>query len=76
METATVMAKPKKKDSDPAQAKKPKGFALPAVRGSEEWQAWVERLMEHDRSNWPDLIDRALVAYAKATGFSERPPKR
>jgi hypothetical protein len=76
METATVMAKSKKKAPEPVQAKKPKGFALPAVRGSEEWQAWVERLMEHDRSNWPDLVDRALVAYAKGAGFKEAPPKR
>ena len=63
--------------TEPAPAKKkPKGFALPAVRGSDEWGAWVQRLIEHDRSSWPDLVDKAVVAYAKAVGFKESPPRR
>ncbi len=56
--------------------KRPKGFAMPAVRGSEEWRAWVERLIDHDRTSWPDLVDRALAAYAKSVNFEEPPPKR
>jgi hypothetical protein len=57
-------------------AKKPKGFAMPAIRGSEEWRVWVERLLDHDRSSWPDLVDRALAVYAKSMGFKDPPPKR
>jgi len=62
---------------EPAQAaKKPKGFALPSIRGSDEWKAWVERLADADRASLPDLIDHALVAYAKKIKFNEPPPKR
>jgi hypothetical protein len=57
-------------------AKKPKGFALPPVRGSEDWKGWVERLAEFDRSSLPDLLDRALVAYAKQIKFKDAPPRR
>jgi hypothetical protein len=57
-------------------AKQPKGFALPPVRGSKEWKAWVERLAEFDRASLPDLVDRALVAYAKQIKFRDAPPRR
>jgi hypothetical protein len=56
-------------------AKQPKGV-LPAVRGSEEWRAWVDRLCDFDRVPYPVLIDRALAEYAKSVGFKEAPPKR
>jgi hypothetical protein len=76
------MAKAKKPTnpevSEPAKApaRKPKGFALPPVRGSAEWGEWVGRLADHDRSSYPDLVDRALAAYAKQAGFKDAPPKR
>jgi hypothetical protein len=57
-------------------AKEPKGFAMPAVRGSAHWQEWVRGLLEHDRSDWPDLVDKALVAYAKQIGFKTEAPRR
>lgn len=56
--------------------RKPKGFALPPVRGSEEWGEWVGRLAVSERLGYPDLVDRALADYAKQVGFKEAPPKR
>jgi hypothetical protein len=72
------MARPKKTEGahEEKPAKQPKGFAMPPVRGSEAWRGWVDRLIDHDRSSWPDLVDKALVAYAKAVGFKEAPPRR
>jgi len=72
MAKSAVMAK-KRPAGEPA--KQPKGV-LPAVRGSDEWRAWVERLAEFDRVSFPILIDRALAEYAKGIGFAEPPPKR
>lgn len=47
------------------------------VRCSPDWAAWVRDLAEHDRSgNVADLIDRALVAYAREVGFARQAPKR
>jgi hypothetical protein len=45
------------------------------VRGRVDWKNWLVRFAEHDRADMVDLIDHALTAYAKATGF-EAPPKR
>jgi hypothetical protein len=45
------------------------------VRGNQAWKDWLVRFAEFNRSDMVDLIDDALVAYAKAKGF-EAPPKR
>jgi hypothetical protein len=69
------MGRPKKSATTEA-TKEPKGFAMPAVRGSAPWREWVRGLLEHDRSDWPDLVDKALVAYAKSIGYKEAAPRR
>ena len=53
----------------------PKGNVF-SIRGSEEWRAWVGRLADHDRLKVADVIDKALVAYAKEQGFDEPAPRR
>jgi hypothetical protein len=56
--------------------KKPKGFALPATRGTDAWREWVLKFADHQRAAVPALIDQALVHYAKAKGFKDKPPRR
>lgn len=71
------MGRPKKQatETEAGATRKPKGFVL-SVRGTDDWRAWLQRLADHDRASMPDLLDRALVAYAKGVGFKEAPPKR
>lgn len=45
------------------------------LRGAEDYKDWLARFAAHERSDMSDLVDDALVAYAKARGF-EVPPKR
>ena len=47
-----------------------------SIRGTTEWRDWLNRLSEHCRLKSPDVIDRALIVYAKQEGFTEPPPKR
>jgi hypothetical protein len=47
------------------------------IRGTPDWKAWVEELAEFDRApSLNDLIDRAVVAYARDIKFGQPPPKR
>lgn len=45
------------------------------VKGRARWKNWVRRLAEHDRKSMSDLIDHALVRYARELGFEEAPPR-
>ena len=47
-----------------------------SIRGSQEWRDWVGRLADHNRLKVADVIDRALVAYARQEGFTEPAPRR
>jgi len=53
----------------------PKGNVL-SIRGSEAWRDWVGRLADHNRLKGADVIDGALVAFAKQEGFNEPAPRR
>jgi hypothetical protein len=58
---------------DPSKARD----ATTMVRSTQPWKEWVERLAEHERApSVSDLIDRALVAYARQVGFKEGAPRR
>jgi hypothetical protein len=47
------------------------------LRSTPEWKEWAEKLAEHDRApSLIELIDRALVAYARGVGFKDVAPKR
>ncbi len=47
------------------------------VRGVPEWKAWAEELADFDRApSMNDLIDRALVAYARQVRFPKSAPRR
>jgi hypothetical protein len=59
-----------------AAGKGSKTVAMAPVRSTPEWGAWVGRLLEHERMAWPDLVDKALVAYAQRVGFKEPAPRR
>jgi hypothetical protein len=48
-----------------------------SIRGSEEWREWVHRFCDHVRiRSASDLIDQALVEYARVRGFTDPAPKR
>jgi hypothetical protein len=47
------------------------------VRGMTAWKEWVEEFAEFDRAtSLSELIDRALVSYARERGFPKQAPKR
>ena len=51
--------------------------AVTNIRSSPEWKAWLERLADFNRSSsLADLVDDAVVAYARDVKFPEPPPKR
>lgn len=66
------MAKKNSNDST-GWAKKP---IIMAMRGSQEYKAWLERLAEFDRSSVAEMTERAQARYAREIGFEEPPPKR
>jgi hypothetical protein len=68
------MAK-KRTEPNPVSPPEPASRVL-SVRGSGGWHGWLARLADHDRSSLADLVDHALVSYAREIGFKELPPKR
>jgi hypothetical protein len=46
------------------------------IRGSAAWREWLESGAQHCRTDVSKLIDAAVVAYLRAQGFTEDPPKR
>jgi hypothetical protein len=68
-------ATPKRRGRPKGSAGARKGNVL-SIRGSNEWRDWVGRLADHSRLKVADVIDRALLAYAKQEGFTEVAPRR
>jgi hypothetical protein len=51
--------------------------AVTMVRSSDAWKTAVEQLAEWDRAtSVSELIDRAVVAYARGRGYDQPIPKR
>jgi hypothetical protein len=50
--------------------------SLMTVRCRPEWRDWLERLSAFKNLSAADVIDKALVLYARDEEFSEAPPKR
>jgi hypothetical protein len=53
----------------------PKANVL-SIRGSVPWRDWLARLADHCRLKTADVIDRALITYARQEGFTEPAPRR
>ncbi len=70
MGTATV-ARKKAKPTDAI--RKPVAVA---VRGSEEWRAWLEAAAAHCRMSVSAFLDYAATQTAKQQGFTDPPPER
>jgi hypothetical protein len=68
-----TVAKKKAKPKKVAVGPKPNALV---IRGSAEWREWLKRVAEVDRTSVADVIDRALVDYARKIGVKELPPKR
>lgn len=56
---------------DPTRARS----VLTNIRSTEAWKLWLQRFAGHQRKDVSDLIDEALLRYAREAGF-EMPPKR
>ncbi len=76
-----LMAEPKKSKSKSKPGPKPdpsrvRGAAT-LVRSTEAWKRAVEAFAEFDRApSVSDLVDRAIVAYARERGYEKPIPKR
>lgn len=71
------MAEPKRKNKpgpkpDPSRVMQ----ATLMVRSSKEWRAWVDQLAEFARMSASDVVDHALVEFARSKGFDKLPPRR
>ena len=53
----------------------PRAIAF-TIRGRIGWKGWVKRLAEFDRVPVNELVDRALIRYAREVGFKEQAPER
>lgn len=77
---AAVMAK--KKTTKPGPKPNPEApskarTAAVMLRVNPEWKAWAEGLADHTRSSsFVEMIDDALVAYARDKKYPIPPPKR
>lgn len=60
----------------PAPRDRPRRPVILAMRGTEAWKAWIDRLARHCRLTTTTLVDQALVRYAEEVGFKEPPPER
>jgi hypothetical protein len=47
-----------------------------SIRGTEAWRDWLMGLARHRRLAAADVIDQALVEYARAHGYDVPPPLR
>lgn len=45
------------------------------IRSTPEWRMWLQEFADHKRKDLVDLIDEALLAYARQEQF-KIPPKR
>lgn len=74
METATM---PKKTPGEnPRPQPRRVRSAATNIRSTPEWKAWLEELAEFDRCDYVELIDRAVVEYAKKVRFEKKAPRR
>jgi hypothetical protein len=77
---AVLVAK-KKTPAAPEPGPKPRVHrvrdATTNIRSTQEWKAWVDELADFDRApSVNDLVDRALVSYAREVKFPKPAPKR
>lgn len=73
----SVLTMPKRKGRpgpkpDPSKAR----TATAMIRATVAYREWLDELAEFKRTTVSDLIDDALVAYARSEGFTKLPPKR
>jgi hypothetical protein len=47
-----------------------------SIRGTESWREWLMGLAAHRRLKAVDVIDQALIEYAKKYGYTEEAPPR
>ncbi len=70
----------RKKPEDRPAPKGPETWAkkplIVNLRGSEEFKAWLQGLAAFDRQSVSGLVERSLVAYGRAIGFSKEAPER
>lgn len=74
----TTMAAPKRRPGRPPKPKHElsRKETVLALKGSEEFRAWLEGLAAHMRLPLSIVMEHALVVYAKQEGYDPEPPKR
>lgn len=77
--SAGLMSEPKKGKKKPGPRPDPDRARMSTtmVRSRADWKLWVDEFKDFVRSeSVADLIDRALVSYAREMKFPKLPPKR
>jgi hypothetical protein len=69
------MAKPKKKPGPKPNPSRVR-TALIQIRSMPDWKHWVKELADYDRCDVVDLIDKALLHYAREIKFPKPAPRR
>jgi hypothetical protein len=73
--TVTDVAKKTVGKSKPL-AEKGRKPMIVQLRGSVEFKAWVEQGADFDRSSIAVVVEKALLQYFKAIGFTNPAPRR
>jgi hypothetical protein len=69
------MAEPKKKPGPKPNPSRVR-TALIQIRSLPDWKDWVKELADYDRCDVVDLIDKALLHYAREIKFPKAAPRR
>jgi hypothetical protein len=70
MGTATMA---RKKAKAPEPSRRPVAVT---IKGNEAWKGWLEEAASFCRLSVSALVDVSVTQYAKAQGFTKRPPER
>lgn len=60
----------------PTTVEPPRQRTIIALKGSEEFGEWLDRLAKHVKLPQTNTVDQALQAYAEMRGFKEPMPTR
>lgn len=60
----------------PPRSARPTSQVVVALKASPEYGSWLAELAEHQRTRVAELVDQAIVHYAKTIGFEKPAPAR
>lgn len=74
MERPGQMPEPRRKSTTPNPEKGPRPIQL-TIRAHKEWREWLVGFAGELRITTADVVDHALVDYAKRKGYPKPPPR-